>query len=122
MRRIVACAIIGVATTSAQDREESPTGMSEKLRAKLMEDAVAFAAKPVREVKEPDESVIILDPFTVVESYRNRQLEAAIERDERRHKQEEFSIITGGTIYKAGPLEIGGWMDGNDWVFLRRRR
>jgi hypothetical protein len=96
--------------------------MREKLRAKLMEDALAIAAKPVPKVKAADESVIILERLTVVESHHYRQLETAIERDGRRQKEEQLSIIKGGTIYTGSRLEIGGWMEGDDWVFMRLLR
>jgi hypothetical protein len=87
-----------------------------------MEDALAIMAKPVPEIKAADESVIILERSTVVESYNYRQLETAIDRDGRRQKEEQFSIIKGGTIYTGSRLEIGGWMEGDDWVFMRLRR
>ena len=120
MRKLFACAVISVATASAQNREDGATGIREKLLSKMMEDAQAFAAKPTREVKEPGEPVIVMERLTIVESVRDRQLEAAIERDERRNKAEKFSITTGGTLYKRGSVEIGGWSDSKDWVFLRK--
>lgn len=61
------------------------------------------------ETKEPEPGVVTMERFTVVESMRARQFEQKIERDNEKRRAEKFSIIKGGTIWKKGRIEIGGW-------------
>jgi hypothetical protein len=59
--------------------------------------------------KEPDAQVVTMEPFTVVESKRSRELEAKIESDNEKMRAEKFSITKGGTIWKKGRIEFGTW-------------
>jgi hypothetical protein len=59
--------------------------------------------------KEPDAQVVTMEPFTVVESKRSRELEAKIESDNEKMRAEKFTITKGGTIWKKGRIEFGTW-------------
>jgi len=69
--------------------------------------------------KEPEAQVVTMEPFTVVESKRSRELEAKIESDSEKMRAEKFTVTKGGTIWKKGRVEFGAWGAPGEITFLK---
>lgn len=69
------------------------------------------------------DDVVIMEAFTVVESGERRDLDRVLSEQERRSKEERYTIIKGGTLFKAdvgsSRIEIGTWSGGGGLEFLR---
>jgi hypothetical protein len=51
----------------------------------------------------------MMTPMIVSDSKLIRAVAAAIEREERDRREEQFSPLIGGKIYSLGRVQIGGW-------------
>ncbi len=69
--------------------------------------------------KTPDDEVVELEPMQVTGARDLRALSEKIDRESQRLKNENFSIIKGGTIYRAGRIEIGTWGDPSGLTLLK---
>ena len=62
----------------------------------------------------------MMKPVIVSDSKLIRAVAAAIEREEKDRREEQFSALNGGKIYSIGRVPIGGWWSaGEGWTFLR---
>ena len=109
--------VVAFVIVSVHAEPAATATMREKVHAKIM---AAFPrpppAKPADQKEVPAEPVILMQPF-VVESERDRNLEAAIARQTRK---EPFSATKGGTLYGTTRAELGGWWTpGQGWSFLK---
>ena len=60
-----------------------------------------------------------MKPVVVSESKIIREVASAIARKEQEEREERFSAIDGGTIFKIGRVQMGGWWTaGEGWTFL----
>ena len=82
-------------------------------------DQGAVQKKEETKEKEPDEKVVIMERFTVMESRRKRQLEEKIESENEKMQSEKFTIVRGGTILKMGRVELGAWSAQGGINFLK---
>lgn len=63
------------------------------------------------EKKGGGDEVVKMAPFIVVESLRQRELNAKLRRDAQKKKDEQFTPVKGGTILETNRLKIGTWPD-----------
>jgi hypothetical protein len=115
MRLMLFLAAIAIAT--ARGEQATAETMRQKVHAKIM---AAFPlprpAIPADEKPVTEEPAILMKPF-VVESERDRNLDAAIARQT---QKEPFSATKGGTLYGTTRAQLGGWWTpGQGWSFLK---
>lgn len=67
---------------------------------------------------KPNEGpIVVLAPFVVSDTKRDRKLEAAVTRQTEHHS---FSPSAGGTIYSNGRVRVGGWWSPTEgWSLLK---
>ena len=119
MRAILLISVLTSVAVSGS--EASAPSVREKLHAKIMESVPPPAPpKPSTEQKEAVESPVTMKPVIVSDSKLMRAVAAAIEREEKDRREEQFSALNGGKIYSIGRVQIGGWWSaGEGWTFLR---
>jgi hypothetical protein len=98
------------------------TSTRKKMTDRLKEE---YRYVPPAEVTAPEssEEVVLMEAFTVVESGERRILDRLMSEQERRAKEEKYTIVKGGTLLKTevGParIEVGTWSGGGGLEFLR---
>ena len=111
------------AVVTARAAEAPPPTTRQKLSSKIKE---AISRLPVpKEETEPRADgdalspAIVMKPVVVSESKIIREVASAIARKEQEEREERFSAIDGGTIFKIGRVQMGGWWTaGEGWTFL----
>lgn len=90
--------------------------------AKLLKQEFRFSP-PVESIMEPVEEVVEMEAFTVVESMQRRDLERTVQEQERRIREERYSIARGGTLLNRdvgkARIELGTWSGGAGIQFLK---
>ncbi|HTZ20854.1 MAG TPA: hypothetical protein VMC06_08225 [Opitutaceae bacterium] len=86
-------------------------------------DPAAVQKKEATKEKEPDEKVVTMERFTVLESRRSLELERKIESENAKIQSEKFTIVRGGTILKKDigrtRVELGAWSTLGGLNFLK---
>jgi hypothetical protein len=100
-----------------------PGGTTHRLTAQLKEEFQFDAVARPPNAAPLDEEVVVMERFTVTESIERRHLERIVKEQERRWKDERYSMTRGGTMIKkdvgAARIEAGTWVVGPGLGLIR---
>ena len=120
--RIVLVSLVCFAVFPVMSAEEgAPTTARQKSLLKLTE-SFSYQPPPAKTAEAsspPAEDVVVMDRFVVSEPLVPRGLPDRMERDRQKRKEEQFSPIRGGRLFRAGPFEVGSWGASSGVSFLR---
>jgi hypothetical protein len=113
-----------LATVTVRGGEAGAATMSQKIREKIMESVPAPpAAKQPASPKESGDggdAMVVMSPLIVSEYRRRQELDEAMARARQKQGEEKFSMTKGGTAYRKGRMELGGWWEpGVGWKFMK---
>ena len=123
---LIATATFALAPVVRAEEDDNPRPVhvvSELAKKAFPYDPAAVQKKEETKEKAPEEKVVTMERFTVVESMRSRQLEEKIKSADQKMRDERFSISNGGAILKKDigrtRVELGTWPTGAGIYFLK---
>ena len=108
---LIATATFALAPVVRAEEDDNPRPVhvvSELAKKAFPYDPAAVQKKEETKEKAPEEKVVTMERFTVVESRRSLELERKIESENEKMRAEKFSFVRGGALAKkdVGPFRV----------------